>query len=238
MLLKTVISQKRSAMGKKIWLWGREHPPAQIIGIAGNGRTDDLTQAAEPEIYLSFWQAGAFSKHLVIRTTAEPLAIAAAVRRELRAVDPTVAVENVKTLEEIRDDSLSSRTFATQLLTGFALIGSLLTLIGIYGVLSLSVASRRREIAIRSAVGAERSDIRNMVLGEGLRLVAGGIVCGLVAAFGLSYLLRSFFFRVAPTDPATLIGVSVLFTAVALLACWVPSRRATAIQPAEALRYE
>jgi putative ABC transport system permease protein len=166
------------------------------------------------------------------------MAMAAAIQRELRAVDPTVAVENVKTLDDIRDDSLSSRTFATQLLTGFSLVGSVLTLIGIYGVLSLSVASRRREIAIRSAVGAERSDIRNLVLGEGLRLVAGGIAFGLAAAFALSNALQSFLFHVAPADPLILAAVSVLFALVALLACWVPTRRAVAIEPAEALRYE
>lgn len=197
-----------------------------------------MTQKPQPEIYLSFWQAGAFSKHLVIRTAADPLALAATIQHELRLVDPTVAVENVKTMDEIRGDSLASRTFATQLLAGFSLVGSVLTLIGIYGVLSLSVASRRREIAIRAAMGAQRRNIRNLVFAEGFRVIAGGLISGVAAAFILAQVLRSFLFHVEPTDPATLLIVGALFAAVALLACWVPSRRAVAVDPAEALRYE
>ena len=142
--------------------------------MVANSRTNDLTQPTEPEIYLSFWQNSAFSKHLVIRSASDPRAIMSSVRAELRSIDPTVAVENVKTLDQIRGDSLASRSFATQLLAGFSLVGSLLTLVGIYGVLSLSVASRRREIAIRSAVGAQAKDIRNLIFGEGFRLIAGG----------------------------------------------------------------
>ncbi|MCU1235497.1 MAG: hypothetical protein JWP63_3464, partial [Candidatus Solibacter sp.] len=141
-----------TAIGKKIWGRGRDQPPAEIVGVATNGRTDDLTHAAEPEIYLSFWQATAFSKDLVLRTAGDPRAVMAAVPRELHAVEPTAAVENIRTLEQIRDNSVASRTFAMQLLVGFALVGSALTLVGIYGVLSLSVASRRREVAIRAAV--------------------------------------------------------------------------------------
>jgi putative ABC transport system permease protein len=225
-------------IGKKMWMGGRERPANEIVGVATNGRTNDLTQAAEPEIYLCFWQAGAFSKHLVFRTEAAPSSIIAAVRRELRSVDPTVAVENVKTMDEIRNDSLASRIFAMRLLVGFALVGSVLTLVGIYGVLSLSVASRRREIAIRAAVGAERHHIRNLVFAEGFRLIAGGVISGVVAALVLSRVVRSFLFEVEPTDPLTLAAVGLLFAAVALLACWVPTRRAAKVDPLEALRYE
>ena len=133
---------------------------------------------------------------------------------------------------------MASRTFAMQLLVGFALVGSVLTLVGIYGVLSLSVASRRREIAIRAAVGAERRDIRKLIFGEGMRLVAGGVACGAVAAIGLSQVLKAFLFQVEPGDPITIIGVAMLFMAVAMLACWVPTRRATRVDAIEALRYE
>lgn len=227
-----------AAIGKKLWIFGHDNPPTQIIGLVPNGRTDDLTKPAEPEIYLSLWSATAFSKHLVVRTAADPRTMIAAVQRELRSVDPTVAVENVKTLEEIRDDSLASRTFAMQLLVGFSLVGSVLTLVGIYGVLSLSVASRRREIAIRSAVGAEQRDIRNMVLGEGFKLIAGGVIAGIGAALILSRVLRSFLFEVEPTDPATLIGVGLIFASVALLACWGPAHRAGKADALEGLRYE
>jgi len=227
-----------SPIGKKLWLNGRERPPSVIVGVVTNGRTEDLTQAAEPEIYLSLWQASAFSKHLVIRTSADPHLLMAAVRSTLRSVNPTVAVENVKTLGQIRRDSLASRTFAMQLLVGFSLMGSVLTLVGIYGVLSLSVAARRREIAIRAAVGAEWRHIRSLVFGEGFRLIAGGVVSGMAAAIILSRVLKSFLFEVEPTDPVTLIGVGVLFASVALLACWAPTGRAAKIDPLEALRYE
>jgi putative ABC transport system permease protein len=211
---------------------------AAIIGVVTNGRTDDLTQATQPEIYLSLWQASPFSKHLVIRTEADPRSIMAVVQRELRSVAPTVAVENVKTLEQIRGDSLASRTFAMRLLVGFSLVASVLTLVGVYGVLSLSVVSRRREIAIRTAIGAQQRDIRNLVFSEGLRLIAGGVVSGIGAALILSRVLRSFLFEVEPADPGTLIGVGLLFASVALLACWAPTRRAAKVDPLEALRYE
>ncbi len=225
-------------IGKKLWMDGRQRPATEIVGLVGNARTDDLTQTAAPEIYLSLWQASAFSKHLVVRTTADPRSFMAVVQRELHSVDPTVAIENVKTLEQIRGDSLASRTFAMQLLVGFSVVGSVLTLVGIYGVLSLSVASRRREIAIRTAVGAQRQDIRNLVFAEGFRLIAGGVISGIAAALVLSRVLKSFLFEVEPTDPATLIVVGLLFASVALLACWAPTRRAAKVDPIEALRYE
>jgi putative ABC transport system permease protein len=227
-----------NAIGRKIWLNGRDRPGTEIVGEVSNGRTDDLTQAASPEIYMSLWQANAFSKHLVIRTQADPRTVMVAVERELHNVDPTAAVENPRTLAQIRDDSLASRTFAMQLLVGFAVVGSMLTLVGIYGVLSLSVASRRRELGIRLAVGAQQSDIRSLIFGEGFRLIAGGVFAGVVLALGLSRVLRTFLFEVQPNDPMTLVLVGALFTAVALLACWVPVRRAAKVDPLEAIRYE
>lgn len=228
---------KTNAIGKKLW-FDRNQPGMEVVGVVSNARNADLTQAAAPEVYLSLWQASAFSKHLVVRTTGDPRSVTASVQRELRLIDPTVAVENVETLEQIRGDSLASRTFATQLLVGFSIVGSVLTLIGIYGVLSLSVAARRREIAIRTAVGARQGDIRNLILGEGFRLIAGGVVSGIVAAVVLSRVLRSFLFGVETTDPVTLIAVGLLFAGVALLACWAPTRRAARVDPLEALRYE
>ncbi|HMD19480.1 MAG TPA: ABC transporter permease [Alloacidobacterium sp.] len=226
------------AIGRKFWMNGRDKPGTEIVGEIANGRTDDLTQEASPEIYLPLWQATAFSKHLVVRTTADPRSIVVAVQRALRSVDPTAAIENVKTLEQIRDESLASRTFAMHLLTGFSVVGSVLTLVGVYGVLSLSVASRRRELAIRSAVGAQQKDIRKLIFGEGFRLIAGGVLVGVALAIVLSRVLRSFLFEVQPSDPATLIVVGALFVGVGLLACWVPVRRAEKVDPLEALRYE
>jgi putative ABC transport system permease protein len=229
---------KSNSVGRRVWFGGRDKPGIQIVGEIANGRTDDLTQASAPEIYLPLWQAQAFSKHLVVRTTADPPAVVAAVERELRAVDPTAAIENVKTLEQIRDESLASRTFAMNLLTGFSVLGSVLTLVGIYGVISLSVASRRRELAIRSAVGAQQQDIRRLIFGEGFRLIAGGVLGGVVLGVVLSQVLRSFLFEVQPSDPATFVVVGTLFIGVGLLACWAPARRAGKVNPLDALRYE
>ena len=226
------------AIGRKFWLQGRDKPGTEIVGEIANGRTDDLTQEASPEIYLPLWQASAFSKHLVVRTSADPRAVVVAVERALRSVDPTASIESVKTLEQIRDESLASRTFAMHLLTGFSVVGSALTLVGIYGVLTLSVASRRRELAIRSAVGAQQSDIRKLIFGEGFRLIAGGVLAGAALSIVVSRVLRTFLFEVQPSDPATLIVVGALFVGVGLLACWVPVRRAERIDPLEALRYE
>ncbi len=227
-----------NAIGKKLWFDGRQKPATEIVGVVTNGRTADLTRPAEPEVYLSLWQASAFSKDLVVRTATDPRALIPAIERALRSVDPTAATENVRTLEQIRDDSVASRAFAMQLLVGFSLVGSVLSLVGIYGVLSLSVASRRRELAIRSAVGAGEWDIRRLVFAEAFQLIGGGVLSGIVAAFILARVLRSFLFEVAPTDPVTLIGVGLLFTTLALLACWAPGHRAAKVAPSEALRCE
>ena len=227
-----------TAVGKKLWLNGRQRPATEIVGVVADGRIDDLTRAAEPELYLSLWQALAFSKDLVVRTAGDPRSVTAAVQRELRAVDPTVAVEHIRTLEQVRSESVASRTFATQLLVGFSLVGTVLTLVGIYGVLSLSVASRRRELAIRTAIGAQRRDIRNLIFAEGLWMIGGGLVAGIAASLILGRVLKVFLFEVEPADPVSLIGAGLLFASVALLACWVPTRRAAGVNPLEALRSE
>jgi putative ABC transport system permease protein len=227
-----------SALGKKLWQGTRQQPPLEIVGVVADSRTDDLTRTPEPELYLSLWQAGAFSKDLVIRTTSDPRVLMTAIQKELRSVDPTVAIENVRTLEQVRDNSVATRTFAMQLLVGFSIVASVLTLVGVYGVLSLTVASRRREIAVRSAVGAQGRDIRKLVFADAFRLIAGGVVAGIVAAIVLSRGLTSFLFEVEATDPLTLAGVGLLFASVALMACWMPTRRAAQIDPLEALRSE
>jgi putative ABC transport system permease protein len=232
------------AVGRRFWMGsrtnqdGRSNPGAVIVGVVANARTDDLAPAAEPEIYLCFWQARAFSKDLVVRTVGDPRAVMAKVQREVHAVDPTAAVENVKTFDQIRDNSLASRTFAMNLLVGFSIVGSMLALVGLYGLLSLSVTSRRRELAIRTAVGAERRHIHRLILGEGFRLIAGGVTTGLAIALLFSRALKSFLFGVAATDPLTLLGVGAAFAAVAMIACWMPTRRAGKVDPLEALRYE
>jgi putative ABC transport system permease protein len=161
----------------------------------------------------------------------------AAVQRELRAIDPSVAIDHVKTLDQIRDDSIAPQMFAMRLLAAFALVGTALALVGIYGVLSLSVNSRNREIAIRMAVGAQRRDVLGLVLGEGLKLIGLGLLAGIGVAVLLARVLRAFLFGVGAADPLIFASVAVLFTAAALLACYIPARRATRVDPIVALRH-
>ena len=224
-------------VGKKMRFVGDTNT-IEIVGIVSNTRTEALSEQATPEVYFSLWQNNAFSKHLIVRTAADPHPLTSLIRQELHSIEPTSAVEHIKTMEDIRSDSVAPRTFAMRLLLGFAVIASALALVGIYGVLSLSVASRRRELAIRSAVGAELKDIRNLIFGEGFRLIASGVLAGIALAIVLSRVLRTFLFDVQPSDPTTLVVVGALFVGVALLACWVPVQRAAKVDPLEALRYE
>jgi putative ABC transport system permease protein len=225
-------------VGKKLWTNGLDKPSTEIVGLITNGRTSDLTKPAEPEVYVPLWQATAFSKDLVVRAAADPHPLIAAIQRELRQIEPAAAVENIRTLDQVRAESVASRSFAAQLLIGFAIVGTALTLVGIYGLLSLSVASRGRELAIRSAVGAGQRDIRNLVLVEGFRLTGAGIIIGVIASLLLARVLRSFLFEVNPADPVTLIAAALLFALIALLACLAPGRRAARVDIVEALRLE
>ena len=227
-----------TAVDKKIWGAGRNRPAFNIVGVVADSRPDDLTKSAEPELYVPLWQATAFSKDLIVRASGDPKALAPAIQQELRSTDPTVAIENVRTLDDVRAESVSSQMFATRLLVGFAGAAIVLALVGLYGVLSLSVASRRREIAIRSAVGARRGHIRALIIGEGVGLVVWGLVVGIALAIVLGRLLRVFLYGVQPSDPLTLFGASAAFVFVAALACWAPAARATGVEPLEALRSE
>ena len=155
---------------------------------------------------------------MIVRTESDAPSLIAAVQRELRAIDPTIAIEHIKTMEQIRSESVASQTFAMRLMTGFSVIGSILAVVGIYGVLSLSVASRGREIAIRMAIGAQRWSILSLVLNQGMRLITAGLLIGVVAALMFSRILAALLFGVAPTDPATFIAVALLCVAIALLA--------------------
>jgi putative ABC transport system permease protein len=227
-----------SPLGRMVRIGPWRKRPCQIVGIAANTRTEALGQDAEPEIYIPFLQHPVFSKHLVLRTAADPTSLIPAVRRELRTVDPTVAIERVKTFDQIRAESVATQTFAMRLLVGFSLLGSVLALIGVYSVLSLSLGSRRREIAIRMAVGAQRLDVLGLIFRQGFKLIAGGLILGTAAALALAQVLRTLLFGVEPADPVTFAAVATLFTVVALLACWLPARRAAKVDPIEALRYE
>jgi len=227
-----------NAIGKKLWRGSREQPALEVVGVVSDTRTNDLTRVPEPEIYMPLWQAAAFSKHLVVRSNVDPASIMGAVQRELKAILPTVGIEAVQTLDDIRAKSLAPRTFAMRLLVGFAAVASVLTLAGVYSVLSLSVTARRREIAIRSALGAAGGTIMGMIVRDCLKLIAGGIVIGLGIALVLSRALRTLLFGVGPADPATLAAAAIAFVVVALLACCLPAARAARVDPAEALKSE
>ena len=206
-----------------IWPWRA----AEIVGVVANARTEDLTQEPGPEVYYCSHQLYVFTKHLIIRTTSDPQPLIGVVQRELRAIDPTLAIGRVKTLEQLRGHSVAAQTFAMRLLVGFSLVGSVLALVGIYGVLSLSVGSRKREIAIRMAVGAQRRDVLGLVLSEGLRLIGIGLLLGAGIALISARVLRSFLYGVEPTDLVTFGGVAASFhhrRVAGLLAARAPRR--------------
>jgi predicted permease len=228
-----------NAIGRQIRFAGdTTGKPIEIVGIVADTRTEALNEKADPQLYLSFWQNHAFSKHLIVRAAGDPLALAGLVRGELHAIDPTSAVEHVTTMSEIRRESTASRTFAMRLLTGFAGTAMLLALVGLYGVLSLSVGSRTKEIAVRKAVGAQAYQVVALVLGEGSRLIVLGLVLGIIAALSVGRLLQALLFDVHPGDPLALGLAAVLFGLIALMACFVPAWRAGRVDLMEALRQE
>jgi putative ABC transport system permease protein len=225
-------------IGQRLRFAGNQDRFVEIVGVVADTRTEALSAEAEPEVYLPFWQNGAFSKHLVVRALGEPDRLAPLVRRELRAIDPTAAVEHITTMAEIRRASLAPRTFALRLLAGFAVAATLLSLVGLYGVLSLSVGARTKEIAVRKAIGARGREIVALVLGEAGGLIAGGLIAGVVAAVLLGRLLETLLFGVRPADPLALGGAALVFGAVALMACAVPAYRAARVDLMESLRQE
>jgi putative ABC transport system permease protein len=227
----------RNAIGAQLQFAGNDKP-LEIVGVAADTRTDDLSTTPEPEIYLPFWQAGAFSKHLVVRASGEPAALAALVRAQLRTIDPTSAVERITTMAELRRESVASRTFAMRLLIGFAVAATLLAVVGLYGVLSLSVNSRIKEMAVRKAVGAQSRQIIQLIVVEGSRMVLAGLVIGGMVAVLVGRLLKTLLFDVKPSDPMALGIAAIAFGAVAMAACLLPAYRASRVELMEALRQE
>jgi len=227
-----------SPTGRQMRFGGDPKRPLTIVGVIADTRTEALSELAEPEVYLPFWQNGAFSKHLVLRASSDPRALADQVRREVRTVDPTAAVERFTTMAEVRRDSLADRTFAMRLLIGFALLTTALALVGVYGVLSLSVGARVKEIAVRKAVGAQARDILHLILAEGLKLIAIGIGLGAVVAALVGRALEAQLFGVRPLDAPSLGAAALLFGIVALAACLLPAVRAARTDLLAALRQE
>ncbi|MEK6281410.1 MAG: ABC transporter permease [Acidobacteriota bacterium] len=211
-----------------------------IVGVVGDVKIGGLDEAIRPVIYYPFRRFPGVGTNLVVRTNGDPTALASAIRNETRTLEPDVALFNVRPMEDLIGDSTAAfmRRFPALLIGIFAGVALLLASIGIYGVVSYSVSQQTHYIGIRMALGAQASDILKMVLKQGLSLALLGIAIGVVAALGLMRLLRSLLFEVQTTDVATFVIVVVTLLLVALLACYIPARRATKVDPLGALRYE
>jgi putative ABC transport system permease protein len=210
----------------------------QIVGVVGDTALMRLEDEPPPTFYVSLWQHPWSDPSLVLRASGEPRALAEAMRREVQALDPELPVSRVRTLPELLSASVAQRRFQALLLSAFAAVGLALAAVGLYGVMAFSIGLRTREIGIRMALGAERRGVLRLVMGQGLTLVLAGIGIGLLGASALSRTLASLLFRVSGTDPVTLGAVSAVLLLAAALACYVPARRATRVDPLVALRCE
>jgi predicted permease len=212
--------------------------PFTVVGVAGDVRRQSLAEPPRPEYYRPHAQITWASQYLVVRTRDDPDPVAARMRATVWSLDPTVAVESVRTLAAQVAESVATPRFRVLLLGAFALVTGVLAMVGLYAVVALSVARRTREMGIRLALGAERGALVRGVVAGGLRLVLVGIAVGLAIAWAGSGVLASMLFEVAPTDPATYAAVGALTAVVAVLACWVPARRASRVDPTRSLREE
>ena len=211
-----------------------------IVGVVGDVKQSGITRETRPEIYFPYTQVGNFvpSMSLVVRSSLDTATLTAAIRREVQAVDPAQPIHNIRTMEAVIARSVSNDRLNMILLSIFASVAVALAVIGIYSVMSYTVTQSTRDIGIRMALGAERSDIVRMVVGQGLGLTSIGAVAGLASSFALTRLLASLLYSVSATDAATFAVVPVLLVAVSALACFIPARRATRVDPIVALRYE
>ncbi len=217
-----------------------EAPPArEIVGIVGDVRSVGLDEAAGPEFYVPAAQEPEAYMDIVLRTSAANTAgMAASLRAAIKAVDAEQYVPRIEPMTQLVAESIARRRFNVLLTSLFAAVALLLASVGIYGVTAYTVAQRTHEIGLRLALGAQTGDVLRLVLGQGLRLILGGIALGLLAAFALTRVLASMLYGVTATDPLTFAGISLLLMTVALFACYIPARRATKVDPMVALRYE
>ncbi|MEZ5285914.1 MAG: FtsX-like permease family protein [Vicinamibacterales bacterium] len=227
----------RDPLGARIAFWGAERT---IVGVTRDEHVQGVTQAAPIAVYVPLAQAPSTTGAgvLLLRTTMDPASLATAATGAVHAVDPQLAVFGVEPLVETFSRSIGEQRFAALLLSSFALMALALAAVGVYGVLSYAVARRTRELGIRMALGAAPSALRRSVIGEGLRLGAAGLAVGLLGAMAFGRALSSLLYSVEPTDPVTVAAVGVLLLVVALAASAIPARRATAVDPTEAMRTE
>jgi putative ABC transport system permease protein len=231
-----------SAVGKRVTFGNTDNNQQpiwfEIVGVTANVRSLELREEAPAEIYFSAKQNPFINMSLVIRSTVEPATLAASVRQVVTEVNKSVPVADVKTMEHIVSESVTQPRFNLFLLGLFGFIALLLSAAGIYGVTAYTVTQRTHELGIRLALGAQVGDVLRMILGQGMAVIGVGLVLGLVAAFALMRLLRSLLFGVGENDPLTFGGITLVLLFVALLACYIPARRATKVDPLVALRYE
>jgi len=231
------IAPAGEAIGKRI-KHGFKARIAEVVGVVGDVKYAGLDKETKPEMYAPFAQQSWPFLRVVVRAKSDPVNLAAAIRSEVQSIDKDQPVDKITTMRSVVNSSIRPRRFYMQLLGSFAGMAFILASIGIYGLVSYSVAQRTREIGIRMALGAKRSDVLRLVVTEGFGLTVVGLILGLAGAFASTRVLRNLLFEVGPTDPFTFIAVSLSLLAVALLACYIPARRATKVDPLVALRYE
>jgi putative ABC transport system permease protein len=215
-----------------------EAPWMTIVGIVGNIKSDGFDKPAQPHLYFPIFQNPAYAMAIYLRTDVAPTAVTQSLREQVHTLDRDLPVFGERTMSQVAAESISRRRFAMQIVGVFGILALLMAAVGIYGVIAYSVTQRTREIGIRVALGASRSAILRWVLKQGLVLTMAGVVVGIVGALALTRLLRSLLFGVGPTDILTYGALAILLTIVALVACYVPARRATKVDPLIALRYE
>lgn len=217
---------------------GQQSPWSEIVGMVADVRKLGSTAETVPDVYVPYWQWPMQSPTLVVRTVTNPATIASVIRAEVKAVNKNLPAPTIQTVDEILADSVAQPRFQTVLLSLFAILALFLAAVGIYGVISYSVAQRTHEIGIRIALGAEADDVIRLVIRQGITLTLLGVTMGLLGAWALTRVMSSLLYQVEATDRATFVVVPLILTVVALLTCYIPARRATKVDPMVALRHE